>query len=182
MPYPAQFVEFFGPPLWKAMHAIAFTAPESPSFEQQKDYVDFFRSLGPVIPCPSCSKHYQEYIEKNPVETESRESIAKWVYDLHDNVNQRSGKQSPSFEQVKKDYTGWNQDKHTSMGKLPRVTKLRKLADPHLGRTPDTKKANEESTTLDQSPPGANSVMVMIAVALIAFVLIRRRSQQNEKE
>mgnify|MGYP000583802582 CR=1 FL=1 len=180
MPYPAQFVEWFGPAMWKTMHSIAFTAPENPSFEEQKDYVDFFRSLGPVIPCPSCSQHYQKYINETPIDASSRESIAKWVYDLHDDVNKRNGKQSPSFEVVTKDYTGWSQDKHASMNKLPKVTKLRKLADPHNGRTPESKstgRAKEDPL----APQGSNSILIITALALLVFVVIRRR-RQTEKE
>lgn len=181
MPYPAQFVEWFGPAMWKTMHSVAFTAPEKPSFEEQKDYIDFFRAIGPVIPCPSCSRHYQEYIDKTPIDATSRESIAKWVYDLHDDVNQRNGKKSPSFEQVTKDYTGWTQDKHASMNKLPKTTKLRKLADPHIGRTPESKGGGSKENSDAIAPPGSNSVLIMVALALLLFVVIRRR-QQSEKE
>ena len=98
MAYPSRFVEFFGPSTWRAMHAIAFTYPENATPETRMQYIDFFRALGPVIPCPSCSKHYMEYIDKHPIDADSRESLAKWVYELHQDVNRRNKKPGLTWE------------------------------------------------------------------------------------
>jgi hypothetical protein len=108
MSAPARYVEFFGPSLWRTMHSVAYTAPEHPTIEQQREYVDFFRALGPVIPCPACAAHYQDYLNKNPIDASSREALVNWMYELHDSVNRRKGKTSPSRAAVAAHYAGWN--------------------------------------------------------------------------
>lgn len=130
MPYPSKFVEFFGPSMWRVMHSIAFTYPETPGPETRKDYIDFYRSIGNVIPCPSCRTHYNKYLEENPIEGDDRESLSKWVYDLHSTVNERTNKPNPSYEQVKDAYTGWTPEQ--DQGKS-REQVVREMGDPHFG-------------------------------------------------
>lgn len=180
--YPSRYTEFWGPSLWKAMHAIAFTYPDKPTPEQRKDYIDFFRSLGPVLPCPSCAVHYQEYINANPIEANDTESLSRWVYDLHDNVNKRNGKKSPSFEQIKDDYTGWNNEKHKSLQNLPPARRFRKLADPHLSRTPGSRGSESSQASEQQFGSGGNTFMIIAAACLLVYLLMRRRRAVAEKE
>ena len=131
MVYPSRFVEFFGPAMWKTMHAVSFTFPDKPTEEQKKQYTDFFTSLGPVIPCPSCAKEYQEYVKQNPIKADDADSLARWVYKAHDNVNKRNKKTSPSFEAIKRDYTVYSPEDYKDMSQ---AAKTRYMADPHLGR------------------------------------------------
>lgn len=179
--YPARYTEFWGPALWKAMHAIAFTYPDKPTPEQRKDYIDFFRTLGPVIPCPSCSTHYQEYLDKNPIDADDTESLAKWVYDLHDDVNKRKGRKSPSFEAIKNDYTGWDNKKHQALQKMPPAQRFRKLADPHLSRTPGTGSKELSSGDAELSS-GSNTFLIFAVVGVLIFLIIQRRRRASENE
>jgi hypothetical protein len=171
MSYPARFVEFFGPSLWKSLHSIAFSAPEKPSLEEQRDYVEFFRALGPVIPCPSCAAHYRAYLEANPVDASSREALARWVYDLHDFVNQRKNKKSPSFEAVRDHYAGWSQTRHAKLAAT--AARERVLASPII-----------EDATAEEARVDTAAVALVSGVALAlgaaAYGLYARRSTKNE--
>ena len=161
------------------MHSVAFTYPENASPEVRAQYIDFYRSLGPVIPCPSCGKHYMEYMEKNPIDADNRDSIAKWVYDLHEDVNKRSKKQGVTWEQVKEDYTGWTQEKNNDLNKGNRRSQLKKLADPHLGRNIQLKGASENQMGMDDGMQTKSIVAVLAAFALFYFI---RRLQQKRRQ
>lgn len=180
--YPSRYTEFWGPALWKAMHAIAFTYPDSPTPEQRRDYIDFFRSLGPVIPCPSCSQHYQEYLNEHPIDGDNTDSLARWVYNLHDDVNKRRGKDSPSFEEVQDDYTGWTQSKHAALNKLPAARRNRKLADPHLGRTPGAVSSKNKEHAHASDAGGSNFLILIVVGVLLLLVFQKRRQSRSEKE
>lgn len=120
MAYPSKFVEFFGPCMWKTLHSVSFSIPPSPDKETQETYRTFFETVAKIIPCPSCRVHYQAYLDKNPVDASSQESLSKWVYDLHDNVNQRSHKKNrPTYEEVRDVYAGWSQQRSMELGVLP---------------------------------------------------------------
>lgn len=179
MSYPSRFVEFFGPAMWKTLQSIAFNFPEKATPEQRKDYIDFFKSVGPVIPCPSCSTHYQEYIKKNPIDAESTESIARWVYDLHDTVNKKNNKTSPSFEEIKNDYTGWDESRHKALQKLSKSERERKLADPFLGRLQNKKEA---MTVNDSGNMMASNSFLIMGIILVLVFMIYRRNQNKEQQ
>jgi len=137
MSYPSRFVEFFGPATWKAIHSIAFNYPENPTEEQKKTYSDFFTNFSKVIPCPACSKHFQEFIKNNPIKTDSREELSRWVYDSHSEVNKMNKKPNPSFLEVKEKYTSWGPKQLMSFNKLSQNEKDTYLAATNLNLTTD---------------------------------------------
>jgi LPXTG-motif cell wall-anchored protein len=164
MSAPAKFVEFWGPSTWKALHSIAYTAPVSPTIEQQREYVDFFRALGPVLPCPSCSLHYQTHLGEHPVDASSREALVRWVYDLHDSVNRRKGKVSPPRAAVDEHYAGWSAARHAKLAASGR-------ADLALGSS------RIEEATAEEARAEVAVLVVLGALLLAAgvFLYLRRR-------
>lgn len=116
------------------MHAVAFTYPETPTDKQKEQYTTFFNSLAPVIPCPGCGVHYQKYLDEHPVRVDNTEELSRWVYELHDTVNKRNHKTSPSYEDVKEDYTGFTEEKNKRLLALSDKEQRRVMADPFLGR------------------------------------------------
>lgn len=175
--YPSSWVEFFGPSGWKFLHAVSFAFPESPSSEDRKNYIDFYRSVGPVLPCPSCRAHYENYIAKHPIEADNTESMARWVYDLHEDVNRRAGKTgTPSFEEVREEYSGWNQEKQEKLRKMSKTDRVKSLADPHFG------KSTAEAMVADSSARSSNLVLLLLLAGLAVLVLNRRRRSKTEKK
>jgi len=182
MSYPSKFVEFFGPSTWKTLHSIAWNyaeVPESPTPEEKKDVIDFLRLLEKLLPCPSCGVHFGKYMEKNPINADSRDKLVHWLYDLHSDVNRRYGKPNITFEEHKNDYAGWTNEKNKAYHKLPRRKQLQQMADPHFGRLLGT----------TESMVGQNTdiwIGLVIGLAVIGFLYYRRRvnkhKQDNENE
>lgn len=110
MVYPSRFVEFFGPCFWKTLHAVAHTFPEDADALTTSRYEQFFSLVEHVLPCPACGAHYSQYIRANPVKSGSRRELAEWVYDLHSDVNKRTGKKNPTFAEVIQAYEGYKSD------------------------------------------------------------------------
>lgn len=82
---------FWGPSLWKIIHCVAMTAPSPMHKQNQKEYKEFFKSLGNVIPCSICKNHYQEYIKNHPVNVSSRKQMVIWTLSLHNHINIMNG-------------------------------------------------------------------------------------------
>ena len=80
----------WGPAGWKFLHSISFAQPEFPNEAQQSYIKAFFTSLGHVLPCKRCSKHYLEFVEQNPVPAEKRSELTRWLVRLHNNANKRT--------------------------------------------------------------------------------------------
>lgn len=95
---------FWGPSAWQLFHLISF----------QSEYPDdVLRMIKDVLPCRFCRESTTEFVKKAPL----RGDAAKWLYDLHNKVNDKLRKQAatdptvvdpgqdPTFEEVQAKYT-----------------------------------------------------------------------------
>lgn len=86
--------KIWGPPLWKSLHCIAYGYPIEPTDEIKTFYKNFFVNLGNVLPCKYCRISYNEFIKVgdttlNDEVFESRYTLTKWLYRLHNRVNKK---------------------------------------------------------------------------------------------
>lgn len=188
MPHPASFVEWFGPCMWKTLHSISFTYPDQPNEDDQRKYANFFYSVGDVIPCPACAKHFRQQLAHHPLQLESRDALTRWVYDAHDRVNKQNGKISPSFEEITKQYSSWTKQRSLEYQSRGREKFRRTMADPYLdGDVPKESRgllsdmvgtfANVLQTTSNTTNPEGLSLSdrnfyIMISVIMILILAL----------
>jgi len=127
-------VEFFGPSLWKTLHSVAWTYgndPSQPTTDEKADVTQFFQLIGKVLPCPLCREHYTSYLKTHTIAADNRESLVRWVFDLHNHVNTNKENPTPklTWEEHEHDYTVMEPHKYSSQKAY-----LRSLGDPHFGR------------------------------------------------
>lgn len=156
------YVELWGPNAWRLIHSVAFTYPEQPSDADRRNYAQFFDSLGNVLPCVFCRKHYKEFMAKDPVTSDANmrntEALARWTVKLHNNVNERTGKRVYSFDEVREMY-------HT----LPADATPAKLADPHFGRAPIlNRKQKGEAQSAVQTPVVTSNGIGLVVAGVLA--------------
>lgn len=98
--------KIWGPPFWFVLHSISMNYPNNPSFNQKRNYYDFFNSLKYVLPCQKCRKHYAKLFEKFPITPflDSKKSIVSWVVYIHNEVNKSLGKKQYTLEEVIRNY------------------------------------------------------------------------------
>jgi len=101
----------WGPYGWKFMHYVSFGYPENPSIQDKKNYKNFYYSIQNILPCKRCQLHYQHNLKEYPIDNslKDRESLIKWVIDIHNKVNKETGKKEYEYEEAKKLYQGENQ-------------------------------------------------------------------------
>ena len=94
--------EIWGPHFWYILHIISFEYPLNPTEYDKRIYHDFYTSLKDVIPCEMCKKHYRNHIHKYPLtpHLDTRDTLIKWVIQVHNFVNASIGKPIMSIEQV----------------------------------------------------------------------------------
>lgn len=81
---------------WVMCHSITFGYPLDPSDHDKIKYKLFFEMLGEVLPCKYCRESYLKFISEGPTaltenKLKNRESLTKWLYDLHNQVNNKLG-------------------------------------------------------------------------------------------
>ena len=96
----------WGPSAWRFLHSVAFTYPPQPTRTDRQRYKQFFESLCYVLPCPTCCFNFQKELTVFDLDSalESRESLSRWVFDLHSSVNERTGKKIMTYEEVERMY------------------------------------------------------------------------------
>lgn len=86
----------WGPHEWESLHAKTFGYPIKPTEQQKQDYLNYFIALGNVLPCIHCRKSYNEFIKQGNTKLdmtvmESRETLSRWGFNLHNTVNKKLG-------------------------------------------------------------------------------------------
>lgn len=83
----------WGPMLWVVLHLISLNYPMNPTNQHKRDYRTFFLVLRKVLPCGACRNSYTDFVLRNPKTKltwgafQSRESLSRWVFTLHNAVN-----------------------------------------------------------------------------------------------
>lgn len=99
----------WGPAMWLFLHTTSFNYPVNPSESDKKYYYKFFKNLQNILPCRYCRENYADNIKKihklNYGVMKNRETLSKWVYELHEIINERLGKKSGlTYEEVRDRY------------------------------------------------------------------------------
>jgi len=84
----------WGPHLWQILHSSTerINQPHLNVQEESRLWSNLLSSLRYSLPCPQCKKHYTHYYSSTPITSINRNFIRGWLYNLHCQVNDRTGK------------------------------------------------------------------------------------------
>lgn len=111
--------KIWGPPVWKTMHFMSFGYPDSNNIDDhvKKTYRQFYESILQILPCIYCQESISLIIQQNGNAKlddsvfESRETLTKWVYHLHEAVNDKlEVKYDISYADLVKEYNTYRAD------------------------------------------------------------------------
>ena len=109
----------WGPPAWIFLHCVTFGYPVDPDkFDAKNNQIEgttkmryklFFEYVKHIFPCKYCRISYAEYLEEEPVDVENRKTLTKWLWKIHNKVNEKLEVKynDASFENVKKRYENY---------------------------------------------------------------------------
>ena len=99
MPYKNISPNLWGPHLWKFMHLFTLSYPNEPTEEEKDIAYNFFSSIQTVLPCEKCRYNFKNHLETLTEEVlDSNESLVKWLFNIHNEVNKTTGKPHFSFD------------------------------------------------------------------------------------
>tara|TARA_B100002051_G_C16284844_1_gene415292 strand:+ start:49 stop:492 length:444 start_codon:yes stop_codon:yes gene_type:complete len=96
----------WGPTYWKVFHTTAFAFPDNPSEEDKNVYKNFYILFTKILPCEKCTQDARKAIKYvNWEQTlKSRDSLVKWTYLFHNDVNIKLNKKSIDFDYFLNNY------------------------------------------------------------------------------
>lgn len=85
----------WGPQLWEVMFSLLIRSPD----EARVDLLLSLRLMEAALPCPHCRKSYSLYRKTHDVTSlpPNKEELSKWLWAVHELVNQKLGKISISY-------------------------------------------------------------------------------------
>ena len=94
--------EYWGPSAWKFIHSVALSYPEKPTTNDIENYKNFFISIGNVLPCERCQKHYKKNvsIDNLNIALKSNKELFKWTVELHNKVNKFNNKKQFTVQEA----------------------------------------------------------------------------------
>ena len=87
----------WGPSMWHYLHTMSFNYPVEPSKENKHYYKEFVKNLQYTLPCKYCRINLKNNFKAHPIKEchmKDRESFSRYVYELHELVNQMLNKKS----------------------------------------------------------------------------------------
>ena len=84
------------------MHFVSLGYPDNPSQDDRRQYKEFYESLQHILPCGACAQNYKLNLQEMPIENslDSRDTLIKWVIDIHNEENQETGKKTLGHEEA----------------------------------------------------------------------------------
>ncbi|RDW29629.1 ERV/ALR sulfhydryl oxidase domain-containing protein [Yarrowia lipolytica] len=78
---------------WKLFHTIMAQYPETPTKQEQTTLKNYIYLFSQVYPCGECAEHFQKLLAKFPPQVSSRNTASQWACYVHNQVNERLGKE-----------------------------------------------------------------------------------------
>ena len=116
-PNNGMMTKVWGPPGWFFLHTVAQGYPVNPTqFDADNDQVPgttaaryraTFEGLGHVLPCKYCRLSYNQYIGElpmTPAVMADRNSLTRWLWEIHNKVNRKLGIEGPDVATVRRRY------------------------------------------------------------------------------
>jgi hypothetical protein len=89
----------WGPHMWFFLHTSSMIYPLHPNAVTKKKYYDFFQNLPLFIPIESMASDFSHLLNEYPITPylDNRESLIRWVWFIHNKINQKLEKPTISL-------------------------------------------------------------------------------------
>lgn len=89
----------WGPHMWFFLHTISMCYPTRPNAVTKKKYYEFVQNIPLFIPVEKQSSDFSKLLDEYPVASylDNRESFVRWVWFIHNKINEKLEKPQMSF-------------------------------------------------------------------------------------
>jgi len=96
----------WGPPMWFFLHTSAINYPLHPNAVTKKRFYDFFQNLHLFIPIEPMASNFSKLLDEYPIAPylDNRDSLVKWVWFIHNKINQQLEKPQISLNEFYRRY------------------------------------------------------------------------------
>ena len=172
----------WGPHAWFFLHSVSLMYPEHPSEQDKHNYFNFFIQLKNVLPCIICRQNYNNHLIKYPLKKSlnSREDLARWLVNIHNEVNKIHKKKQYTYEEVLQMYKDIYNEKIRY--KVNNYTKIPDQCDECKKNNFKNDKLNKLINNLNKNISNLKLVIITISIVLvIVFIISFCKFKYNKK-
>ena len=96
--------KLWGPIIWNFLHIISLNFPLKPTKKEKKHFFYIIKSLKYTLPCKKCRKNIEKNLKKVEYKKKehykNRKKFILLIYNLHNEVNQKIGKETKTMEET----------------------------------------------------------------------------------
>jgi hypothetical protein len=167
--------DYWGPRFWDVLHlaAVGFSAEPTPS--EKLGFRMFFDSLRYVLPCPKCRASYETHLDTRGLldaDLLSRDTLFRWVFDLHNIVNITLNKPQVNFIEYQDRYYPKSITAPDVVQKVSTVA----LSLPSLNR------GVRSSVRTPYTPPATRTVFSQLATQALSRLQILSQPQPRPRQ
>ena len=96
---------------WTLLHTMAAYYPDRPTDAQARSADSCVRGLADLYPCADCAEGFREFVRSHPPRVSTRRDFVVWVCELHNDVNEKLGKDAVPCDVDKLD-RAWRGESH----------------------------------------------------------------------
>ena len=98
--------KIWGPHFWFFIHSVAMTYPKTPNDVTKKKYYEFVQNLHLFLPEEKISSSFKNLLADYPITPylDNRESFVRWVWFIHNKINEKLEKPQITLDQFYKEY------------------------------------------------------------------------------
>lgn len=166
----------WGPSTWTFLHAVALSFPVDPTRKEKENYQDFFNKLHTVLPCSKCANNLQKKLELHPVNVEDKKSLNRWLFDVHNMVNESCNKPQKDYAKFISEYIHPNQYHSMSLTDEEHQRALMYLND-ELEGPPETSVTDTCNCEIPYYIYIIITILALLCLLFLAlFILMRSKS------
>ena len=97
---------------WRWLHITAINYSQFPNLDESRIVYRRLWNFIRKLPCKNCCSHGMDYLIKNPPDLASSESLQRWMWTFHNDVNVRLKKKAFTYEEYRGAYADeicWSQ-------------------------------------------------------------------------
>ena len=86
---------------WDCIHIVARALPRGKLSDVDRlNFIQWFTSFAPLIPCPGCKEHAMRYILKNPIRAATGDEAFAYTVEFHNEINRMNNKPQYTVEEA----------------------------------------------------------------------------------
>jgi len=98
--------EELGKQTWSFLHTLASQFPDEPSNAEKTHAKNLMNAIGALYPCKECAEHFRSVLKKRKPVVDDSVQFQRWMCEVHNDVNERLGKERFSCERVDERWGG----------------------------------------------------------------------------